>query len=127
MSFIVSQAKLIKNKLFFLFLSQQGPNAEVCVVEENRKGQNTAATSAVCRTKETCAQLCLDTFSSIALQLPCAEHRKNLSHYLEDTSAKSLIELLVSDVFFFQKVGMVTSVLTLLFVLVLSSIRSGRM
>ncbi|XP_029555399.1 gametogenetin-binding protein 2 isoform X1 [Salmo trutta] len=72
----------------------QGPNAEVCVVEENRKGQNTAATSPVCRTKETCAQLCLDTFSSIALQLPCAEHRKNLSHYLEDTSAKSLIELL---------------------------------
>uniref|UniRef100_A0A4W5N7J5 Gametogenetin-binding protein 2 n=1 Tax=Hucho hucho TaxID=62062 RepID=A0A4W5N7J5_9TELE len=72
----------------------QGQNAEVCVMEENRKGQNTAATSPVCRTKETCAQLCLDSFSSIALQLPCAEHRKNMSHYLEDTSAKSLMELL---------------------------------
>uniref|UniRef100_A0A4W5N7L4 Gametogenetin-binding protein 2 n=1 Tax=Hucho hucho TaxID=62062 RepID=A0A4W5N7L4_9TELE len=77
----------------------QGQNAEVCVMEENRKGQNTAATSPVCRTKETCAQLCLDSFSSIALQLPCAEHRKNMSHYLEDTSAKSLMELLVSDIF----------------------------
>uniref|UniRef100_A0A8C7JK87 Gametogenetin-binding protein 2 n=1 Tax=Oncorhynchus kisutch TaxID=8019 RepID=A0A8C7JK87_ONCKI len=72
----------------------QGPNAEVCVMEENRKGQNTAATSPVCRTKETCAQLCLDIFSSIPPQLPRAEHRKNISHYLEGTSAKSLMELL---------------------------------
>lgn len=72
-------------------------------MEENRKGQNTAATSPVCRTKETCAQLCLDIFSSIPPQLPRAEHRKNISHYLEDTSAKSLMELLVSAIFFFLK------------------------
>ncbi|CAB1316884.1 unnamed protein product [Coregonus sp. 'balchen'] len=89
--------KTRKNKGLLSY--HQGPNAEGCVVEENRRAQNTAATSPVCRTKETCAQLCLDTCSSIAL--PWGEHRKNMSYCLEanicgqeDTNAKSLMELL---------------------------------
>lgn len=74
------------------------------MMEGYRRGQNTSTTSRVCRTKETCAKLCCDTFSSIALQLPWAEHQKNMSHYLEanmcsqgNTSANSLMELLVSE------------------------------
>lgn len=89
--------------------SSQGQKAEGCVAEGSRRGHN-AASSHVCRTKEMCAKLCCDTFSSIALQLPWAEHRNNMCHYLGppeahtcgqwDTSAlKSLMELLVSEMF----------------------------
>uniref|UniRef100_A0AAZ3R9Y4 Gametogenetin-binding protein 2 n=2 Tax=Oncorhynchus tshawytscha TaxID=74940 RepID=A0AAZ3R9Y4_ONCTS len=81
--------------------NDQGGKAEGCVMEGYRRGKNTSTTSPVCRTKETCAKLCCDTFSSIALQLPWAGHQKNMSHYLEanmcgqrNTSANSLMELL---------------------------------
>uniref|UniRef100_A0A8C8HX86 Gametogenetin-binding protein 2 n=1 Tax=Oncorhynchus tshawytscha TaxID=74940 RepID=A0A8C8HX86_ONCTS len=76
--------------------NDQGGKAEGCVMEGYRRGKNTSTTSPVCRTKETCAKLCCDTFSSI-----------NMSHYLEanmcgqrNTSANSLMELLVSEMFF---------------------------
>ncbi|KAK6321907.1 hypothetical protein J4Q44_G00066990 [Coregonus suidteri] len=81
--------------------NDQGPKTEGCVMEGYRRGQNTSTTSHVCRTKETCAKLCCDTFSSIALQLPWTEHQKNMSRYLEanmcgqgNTSVNSLMELL---------------------------------
>uniref|UniRef100_A0A8C7PBS5 Gametogenetin-binding protein 2 n=2 Tax=Oncorhynchus mykiss TaxID=8022 RepID=A0A8C7PBS5_ONCMY len=81
--------------------NDQGGKTEGCVMEGYRRGKNTSTTSPVCRTKETCAKLCCDTFSSIALQLPWAGHQKNMSHYLEanmcgqgNTSANSLMELL---------------------------------
>ncbi|XP_034149447.1 gametogenetin-binding protein 2 isoform X2 [Esox lucius] len=82
-----------KNKSLLCF--DQGPKAErCCVMEGNRRGR-TSGTSQVHRTNETCAKLCYDSVSSVALQLPWAEHRKAMSHYLEgDASAKSLMELL---------------------------------
>uniref|UniRef100_A0A4W5PIN6 Gametogenetin-binding protein 2 n=1 Tax=Hucho hucho TaxID=62062 RepID=A0A4W5PIN6_9TELE len=90
-----------KRKNKGLLCNDQGPKKEGCVMEGYWRGQTTSTTSRVCRTKETCAKLCCDTFSSIALQLPWAEHQKNMSHYLEanvcgqgNTSANSLMELL---------------------------------
>ncbi|XP_029546162.1 gametogenetin-binding protein 2 isoform X4 [Salmo trutta] len=90
-----------KRKNKGLLCNDQGRKTEGCMMEGYRRGQNTSTTSRVCRTKETCAKLCCDTFSSIALQLPWAEHQKNMSHYLEanmciqgNISANSLMELL---------------------------------
>ncbi|XP_064863338.1 gametogenetin-binding protein 2-like isoform X3 [Oncorhynchus nerka] len=90
-----------KRKNNGLLCNDQGGKTEGCVMEGYRRGKNTSTTSPVCRTKETCAKLCCDTFSSIALQLPWAGHQKNMSHYLEanmcgqgNTSANSLMELL---------------------------------
>ncbi|XP_067113325.1 gametogenetin-binding protein 2 isoform X1 [Osmerus mordax] len=71
------------------------------VAEGNRKGLGDASPH-TCRTKQTCSTLCCETFASIALQLPWAEHRKSMSQYLGlpeamfgqwDASA-SLMELL---------------------------------
>uniref|UniRef100_A0A8C7DPU2 Gametogenetin-binding protein 2 n=1 Tax=Oncorhynchus kisutch TaxID=8019 RepID=A0A8C7DPU2_ONCKI len=97
--FIANQVTLLNKTLKHVF-SPKGGKAEGCVMEGYRRGKNTSTTSPVCRTKETCAKLCCDTFSSIALQLPWAGHQKNMSHYLEgNTSANSLMELLVSEMF----------------------------
>ncbi|XP_046876702.1 gametogenetin-binding protein 2 isoform X2 [Hypomesus transpacificus] len=72
------------------------------VSEGNRKGLG-AASPHTCRSKQTCSTLCCETFASIALQLPWAEHRKSMSQYLGlpeamfgqwDTSANGLMELL---------------------------------
>lgn len=82
--------------------SDQGEKAEGCVAEGNRKGHG-GPSSSTHRTKEACATLRCDTFASVALQLPWAEHRKNMSHYLGptgdtcaqgDSNAMSLMELL---------------------------------
>ncbi|KAM9540228.1 gametogenetin-binding protein 2-like isoform 2-T3 [Salvelinus alpinus] len=93
-----------KRKSKGLLCNDQGRKTEGCVMEGYRRGQNTSTTSRVCRTKEMCAKLCCDTFSSIALQLPWAEHQKNMSHYLEanvcgqgNTRANSLMELLTDS------------------------------
>ncbi|XP_055736303.1 gametogenetin-binding protein 2-like [Salvelinus fontinalis] len=93
-----------KRKSKGLLCNDPGRKTEGCVMEGYRRGQNTSTTSRVCRTKEMCAKLCCDTFSSIALQLPWAEHQKNMSHYLEanvcgqgNTRANSLMELLTDS------------------------------
>lgn len=88
----------------------QGQKAEGCVTDGNTRG-HIGTSLHTCRTKETSPSLCGDTFASIALQLPYAEDQKNLCDYLGapeantctqlDTSKKSLMELLVSEIFSF--------------------------
>ncbi|XP_015223111.1 gametogenetin-binding protein 2 isoform X1 [Lepisosteus oculatus] len=78
-----------------------------CLVDANRRENagNAHPDLHSCRTKEMCAKACCESFASVALQLPWAEHRKTMNHFpappLEasycarwDSSTKSLIELL---------------------------------
>ncbi|XP_018586932.1 gametogenetin-binding protein 2 isoform X1 [Scleropages formosus] len=77
-----------------------------CIGDVNCRGSAEDGHSALltCRTKERCAKLCCQTFASIALQLPWAEHRKTRNYFSGppevnsytrwDSSTKSLMELL---------------------------------
>ncbi|KAL0994797.1 hypothetical protein UPYG_G00127280 [Umbra pygmaea] len=95
-----SRNKKKKRKTKELLCNDQGPKAQCCCgMVGKRRGQNSSTTQ-VCRTKDACAKVCCNTFSSMALQLPWAHQGKDMSLYLEghccqeDTSAKSLMELL---------------------------------
>ncbi|XP_062392204.1 gametogenetin-binding protein 2 isoform X2 [Sardina pilchardus] len=100
-----NKKKKRKNKVG-TFGSEQGSNPEGCMPHLSRRvtpgAAHSVASSNSCRGKETCAQLCCDSFASIALQLPWARHRKNAALFaglpLECTPGKcrtkSLMELL---------------------------------
>ncbi|XP_031428286.1 gametogenetin-binding protein 2 isoform X2 [Clupea harengus] len=75
-----NKKKKRKNKVG-MFGSDQGSKPEGCTADINRRetpGMAHGVTiSHTCRGKDTCAQLCCDSFASIVLQLPWAEHRKS--------------------------------------------------
>ncbi|KAG5284150.1 hypothetical protein AALO_G00023480 [Alosa alosa] len=100
-----NKKKKRKNKVG-MFGSEQGSKPEGCMADLSRRvtpgAVHSVTSSHSCREKETCAQLCCDSFASIALQLPWAEHRKNAALYSGlppectpgECGTKSLMELL---------------------------------